>query len=542
MSSGSPRAATSPTVSSARARSLDAVAGPTPHSRSTGSGCRNSASHSGGTTNSPSGFAERLAILASTFVRATPTLSGSPTCSRTSRRRRAASSAPVVAAPVASRNASSIDAGSTIGTWRLKISTLVRTRSGGARVRCEPCWLACSAAQAGTQSPHEGSAPKIGVVVERADEAKAARHAVAARDHELLSDFARAAARMGDARPALGETARRLLDADAVMQFAVVDNELVTCVTTDPSLAAEAVAVDDPASAVSHSFREQRLVFVGGNAQGRAVLAAPVTRGEERLGVLWWLWRSPRPSLSDREQRLAELVCAIKGLLVGRWEMLVEMQELSRAQIRTAVARDLAHSIANDLAVVRMSADASVQAVERDPKAVAALLPIIATHAVKLGEEISEVLRVLRATRPAPADLGLTEVVAPVIADFRRSSPDIALTLHATVGYAEHVRPAIRETVYFVLREALDSAARHSGPTRVIVDLRVEADGVALMVQDDGGGVESDATAPPDGLRAMLERTKLARGELDVNSLPGQGTRVMLRIPHPRPARAGAGA
>jgi signal transduction histidine kinase len=365
---------------------------------------------------------------------------------------------------------------------------------------------------------------------------KVAPPAVAARDHELLSDFAHAAARLGDARPALGEVARQLLEADAVVQFAVGDRELVTCLTTDPGLPAQAVPFDDPGSQIARALREQRLVFAGGAAQPRAVLAAPVTRGEERLGVLWWLWRSPKRSLSDREERLAELLCAIKGLLVGSWEMLVETAELSRAQIRAAIARDLAHSIANDLAVLRMSADTSIQAVGHDPRAVAELMRYIATHAVKLDEEISEVLRVLRAARPAPADLGLSEVVAPVLADFRRRRPEIPLTIHATVGYSEHVRPAIRETVYFVLREALDSVASHSEPDRVVVDLRVDSDGVAMVVEDDGAEQDADSRAEPAALRVMLERAKLARGELEVDSLPGRGTRVMLRIPHPAPA------
>ena len=54
-----------------------------PRARSTGSGWRNSSSRSGGTTSRPSGFATPLATLARNFVRATPTVIGSPTCSRT---------------------------------------------------------------------------------------------------------------------------------------------------------------------------------------------------------------------------------------------------------------------------------------------------------------------------------------------------------------------------------------------------------------------------------------------------------------------------
>jgi hypothetical protein len=90
--------------------------------RSTGSGCRNSSSRSTGTTNSPSGLADRDAIFASTFVRATPTLSGRPTSSRTSRRSRSASSAGATATSRTSRNASSIEPGSTTAPQRSKIA------------------------------------------------------------------------------------------------------------------------------------------------------------------------------------------------------------------------------------------------------------------------------------------------------------------------------------------------------------------------------------------------------------------------------------
>ncbi len=70
--------------SPARAAS-STVTGPTPHSRSTGSGCRNSSSPSGGTTSRPSGLATPLATLARNLVRAMPTVIGSPTRSSTAR-------------------------------------------------------------------------------------------------------------------------------------------------------------------------------------------------------------------------------------------------------------------------------------------------------------------------------------------------------------------------------------------------------------------------------------------------------------------------
>ncbi|GAA3544452.1 hypothetical protein GCM10022222_30180 [Amycolatopsis ultiminotia] len=108
-----------------RCRSFADVTLPTPHNRSTGNGCRNSSSRSGGTTSSPSGFATPLATFARNFVRATPTVIGNPTCASTSARSRVAISdgRPAIRRrPPTSRNASSMDTPSTTGVVRRNTS------------------------------------------------------------------------------------------------------------------------------------------------------------------------------------------------------------------------------------------------------------------------------------------------------------------------------------------------------------------------------------------------------------------------------------
>ena len=112
-----------PTVTRPLSRSFPAVTGPTPHSRSTGSGWRKPSSPPGGTTSSPSGLATPLATLARNLVLATPTVIGRPTRSRTSRRSRAAISVAepeIRSSPRTSRNASSIESPSTSGVVSLE--------------------------------------------------------------------------------------------------------------------------------------------------------------------------------------------------------------------------------------------------------------------------------------------------------------------------------------------------------------------------------------------------------------------------------------
>ena len=98
--------------------SFGAVPLPTPHSSSTGIGCRNWRSRPGSITSSPSGFASRLAIFATILLVATPTVTASPTRSRHSRRSRSAiwrGEPRMCPSPLTSRNASSSDSPSTTG-------------------------------------------------------------------------------------------------------------------------------------------------------------------------------------------------------------------------------------------------------------------------------------------------------------------------------------------------------------------------------------------------------------------------------------------
>jgi signal transduction histidine kinase len=83
-----------------------------------------------------------------------------------------------------------------------------------------------------------------------------------------------------------------------------------------------------------------------------------------------------------------------------------------------------------------------------------------------------------------------------------------------------------------VLQEALTNARRHSGARNVWVSLGVNGDDMLAEVSDDGRGFAPDTPAGM-GLRSMRERTVALGGKLRVESGPGEGTRVRLRVPMP---------
>ena len=87
-------------------------------------------------------------------------------------------------------------------------------------------------------------------------------------------------------------------------------------------------------------------------------------------------------------------------------------------------------------------------------------------------------------------------------------------------------------SLFRVAQEALTNAVRHARPRTIHVELMAAGDRVTLRVADDGVGfVTDERTGRGLGLRSMDERVRLAQGHVDVESGPGLGTRVLVRMP-----------
>jgi two-component system sensor histidine kinase UhpB len=88
--------------------------------------------------------------------------------------------------------------------------------------------------------------------------------------------------------------------------------------------------------------------------------------------------------------------------------------------------------------------------------------------------------------------------------------------------------------LYRVTQEALNNVIKHAEAKRVSVLVYRRQDSVVLVVEDDGAGFDVTAmTKPKDGLGllGMRERAHLLRGELVIESSPGDGTMVKVVLP-----------
>jgi NarL family two-component system sensor histidine kinase LiaS len=89
----------------------------------------------------------------------------------------------------------------------------------------------------------------------------------------------------------------------------------------------------------------------------------------------------------------------------------------------------------------------------------------------------------------------------------------------------------VEQAIYRVAQEALANVARHSNARRVDVSLVYNEDSVQLSVSDNGCGFEPTPKSQGMGLRSIRERVSSIHGTVQIQSAPGQGTRLLVQVP-----------
>jgi signal transduction histidine kinase len=89
--------------------------------------------------------------------------------------------------------------------------------------------------------------------------------------------------------------------------------------------------------------------------------------------------------------------------------------------------------------------------------------------------------------------------------------------------------PEIKTALYRIAQEALNNVAKHSGATQAIVSLHCQADKLELIIKDNGKGFDINSRLSGSlGIDIMKERAKSIGALIDIKSLIGQGTTVLV--------------
>jgi len=211
------------------------------------------------------------------------------------------------------------------------------------------------------------------------------------------------------------------------------------------------------------------------------------------------------------------------------------LQEITKAQEeeRKRIARELHDSSAQNLIALLHQLDNlltdKTKLSVRDAKALWGFYE-------QIRDTLQEVRRFSRDLRPSILDdLGLLPALEWVTEDLK-STYWIEVDLKV-LGNERRLFPEKELLLFRIVQEALRNIAKHAEATKAEVEVKFDANKIAVTISDNGKGFEPPeslgALTPTGklGLAGMQERVQLLGGKLKLESKPGKGTKIFVEAP-----------
>src|SRR2546429_1599714 len=347
--------------------------------------------------------------------------------------------------------------------------------------------------------------------------------------------------------------ATRMLDADSATLY-VVDaarNELWSRALTEGGeirlplagggLAAEVartgkvLRIDDP-------YQDERFdpsVDARSDYRTRSILVVPIdSRDRRRLGVLQAVNHRDGPFHSD-DERYADSLASSAGVAL---EYVQLSSDLAAERLRVVavaeeerhrLARDLHDGVAQTLANAVLGIELAQRRAQQDvPGAMADLEQLRG----RLLESQKGLRDILFALRPVVLEDGGLGAAARALAE-RINGQNGSRVVARRVDIDRRFAPEVEAGAFTVIREAANNAVKTGRAAVVSIDIYEDDGAVVALVEDNGKGfdvastLQSYAARGSLGLLQMRESARLIGAQLSLDSSPGQGTRVRLRIP-----------
>lgn len=263
-----------------------------------------------------------------------------------------------------------------------------------------------------------------------------------------------------------------------------------------------------------------------------SLLGVPITVGGRAVGDLYLTDKQGASEFNDSDQRLVELFARHAGIAIENARLHDRLAALRVVAERERIGRDLHDGVIQGLYAVGLSLEEVAELVEAGrPDDVVARVDaaIDAIH-----RSIGEIRGFIIGLRPGLQDSDLLGGVAALIDDLRLSSTiELETDLSVDPALVANLPPATRGELLHLVREALSNIARHSRASQARIALRDAGGELVLEIRDNGVGFDPAAPARDGhhGLLNLRQRAAAAGGRLELDTMPGTGTRLVVHVP-----------
>jgi signal transduction histidine kinase len=205
----------------------------------------------------------------------------------------------------------------------------------------------------------------------------------------------------------------------------------------------------------------------------------------------------------------------------------IEKDRRTNEQIRENISSDLHDEIGSTLSSIAILSEALQKKTEQGDNHQS--IGVITERTRQVMDTMSDIVWSIN---PMNDEMAIVLLKMREFAAETLEAKEIVLHFHT-----DDVLPALRLSIeqrkdfYLFFKEAINNAAKYAQASQIWIKIYKFNQGIQLEIQDNGKGFDATQTIPGNGLQNMRERTQRMRGRMELDTLPGMGTRIKLFIP-----------
>jgi signal transduction histidine kinase len=260
-------------------------------------------------------------------------------------------------------------------------------------------------------------------------------------------------------------------------------------------------------------------------------MGVPILVDNQVFAAFFVFYARPH-QFTDDEQRWLTALAQRAGLALDNARLYEAAAGKAALEERQRLARELHDSVSQALYAIGLNTHAAQQLLAANPERVARLQGDVLNLAETALAEMRALIFELR-----PESLKTEGLVSALEKHAAAVHARHRLHVDTTFGDEPDVPLATKEALYRLAQEALHNVAKHARAHVVKLELESDMGELVLRIGDDGRGFDASASYPGHlGLHTMRERTTAVGARLTIDSTPGRGTLVSVRLPLETPA------
>lgn len=264
------------------------------------------------------------------------------------------------------------------------------------------------------------------------------------------------------------------------------------------------------------------------------MVVVPLQYQDRILGVYNLFLERPSNELGKDARDLLNSIGKHLGLAIAKSRLDVNARRLAIMEERNMIGNELHDSLAQSLVGMRLQTKMLGETLfKKDVRAAQSEVRRLNTAIDDAHTSLRELLSNFRSRMD---ERGLIYAVQDLVYNFKQET-GINTYFH-TGDIKDHAElsPAQEFQAYRIIQEALANIKKHSNACNVRILFNRQGDGCSILIEDDGLGISDEhADSSPGehiGLSVMKERATALGGEIEIESEAGEGTRIILHIPH----------